>query len=214
MDFSRLVDLTRPMCPGQPKFPTDPDMEIHSLTAAGPDSFEVLSYRLAGPWGTHVDAPGHAVPGGRTLAEIPPAELIMPLAVIPLTGAPSLTAAGIRAWERTHGQVPAGGFVALHTGWTDHNSPGTPGWALDAVALLHARGVRAIGHDTLNTDPGALTALGDYPAQRFWLSRDHWQVEFLTNLDQVPATGATMWVSWPVPAGGSSFPARALALLP
>ncbi|QGU04059.1 Kynurenine formamidase [Corynebacterium comes] len=214
MIFSRLVDLTRPMYPGQPKFPTDPDMSVSVLHPAGPDGFEVLSYRLVGPWGTHVDAPGHAVPGARTLAEITPSELILPLAVIPLVDAPSLTAAHVLAWEREHGPVPAGGFVALHTGWADHTSPDTPGWALDAVELLHARGVRAIGHDTLNTDPGPLTASDQYPAQRFWLSHDHWQVEFLTHLDQVPATGATMWVSWPVPAGGSSFPARALAVLP
>lgn len=214
MDFSRLVDLTRPMHPGQPKFPTDPDMAVSVLAPAGPDSFEVVSYRLVGPWGTHVDAPGHAVPGARTLADIPASELILPLVVVPLIDAPSLTAADLLAWEREHGQLPAGSFVALRTGWTDHNSPATPGWGLDAVELLHERGVRAIGHDTLNTDPGALVVRDEYPAQRFWLSHDHWQVEFLTNLDQVPATGAKMWVSWPVPVGGSSFPARALAVLP
>lgn len=214
MTFSRLVDLTRPMYPGQPKFPDDPDMEVSVLAPAGPTSFEVLSYRLVGPWGTHVDSPGHAVPGARTLDGISPSELILPLAVVPLSDAPSLTAAHILAWEREYGQVPAGGFVALRTGWTDHTSSEAPGWSLDAVELLHARGVRAIGHDVLNTDPGFLVARGEYPAQRFWLSHDHWQVEFLTNLDQVPPVGATMWASWPVPAGGSSFPARVLALLP
>lgn len=214
MTSPRLVDLTRPMSPGQPKFPTDPDLEISVLSPAGTDSFEVLSYRMVGPWGTHVDAPGHAVPGARTLADIAPSELILPLAVIQLVDAPALTADHVRAWEDEHGRVPAGGFVALRTGWTDHDSPDTPGWALDAVELLHTRGVRAIGHDTLNTDPGPLVARDEYPAQRFWLSHDHWQIEFLTNLDQVPATGATIWASWPVPAGGSSFPARALAALP
>lgn len=214
MEFSRLVDLTRPMHPGQPKFPTDPDMAVTTLAEAGPDDFEVLSYRLVGPWGTHVDAPGHALPGARTLADIAPEELILPLAVVPLVDAPVLTAADLLRWEARHGPVPEGGFVALYTGWTAHNSPDTPGWGLDAVQLLHERGVRAIGHDTLNTDPGALVARDGYPAQRYWLENDHWQVEFLTNLGQVPATGATMWVSWPVPAGGSSFPARALAVLP
>jgi len=148
------------------------------------------------------------------LAEIPPAELIMPLAVIPLPGAPSLTAAGIRAWERTHGQVPAGGFVALHTGWTDHNSPGTPGWALDAVELLHARGVRAIGHDTLNTDPDEAVDAGEFPAQRWWLEHDHWQIENLCRLGDLPARGAWVMCTWPVPLGTAAFPARVIALTP
>lgn len=214
MSLTRLIDLTRPLYPGMPKFPTDPDLEVTELESAAADGFEVTCYRLVGPTGTHVDSPGHVVPGGRTLADIPLEECALPLVVFPLIdarGAPSLTAADIATWETTHGRVPAGCFAALYTGWRDHASADTPGWGLDAVQLLHERGVTALGHDTLNTDPGHLVTAEQYPAQRFWLEQDHWQVEFLTNLDQVPATGALIRVFWPVPAGGSSFPCRAVA---
>lgn len=204
----RFVDLTRLLHPDMPRFPTDPPLQVSELESAAADSFEVLAYAFVGPSGTHVDAPSHVRPGGRTLADIPVEPL--PLVVFPLPDASCLTAADILAWEDTHGRVPADSFAALHTGWADGPAPG---WSLEAVQLLHSRGVTAIGHDTLNTDPSVLTDRGDYPAQRWWLENDHWQVEFLTGLEQVPATGAQMWVSWPVPASGSSFPCRAVAVV-
>jgi len=203
----RFVDLTRPLHPDMPRFPTDPPLQVSALESAAADSFEVLAYSFAGPSGTHIDAPAHVRPGGRTLADIPVSEMLLPLVVLSLDDAPFLTAADILAWEDVHGPVPAGCFAALHTGVLG------AGWSLEAVQLLHSRGVVAIGHDTLNTDPSELTDRGEYPAQRWWLGNDHWQVELLTGLEQVPATGAQMWVSWPVPAGGSSFPCRAVAVV-
>ena len=162
--MTRFVDLTRPLHPDMPRFPTDPPLEVTELADAATDGFEVCSYRVVGPSGTHVDAPAHVVPGGRTLADIPLHEMVLPLVVFSLLDAPFLTATHILTWEDLHGPVPAGCFATLHTGELD------AGWALDAVQLLHARGVVAIGHDTLNTDPAELTGRGEYPAQRWWLS--------------------------------------------
>ncbi|MDO5669614.1 MAG: cyclase family protein [Corynebacterium sp.] len=206
----RFLDLTRPLHPDMPRFPTDPPLQVSELESAAADSFEVLAYSFVGPSGTHIDAPSHVLPGGRTLADIPVSDMMLPLIVLtPISdrSAPFLTTADILAWESHHGRVPSGSFAALHTG-----EP-RAGWSLEAVQLLHAREVVAIGHDTLNTDPAELTERGEYPAQRWWLEHDHWQVELLAGLEQVPVTGAHMWVSWPVPAGGSSFPCRAVAVV-
>ena len=205
--MARYVDLSRPLSPDMPRFPTDPPLEVAEFESAAADSFEVLAYSFVGPAGTHVDAPAHVLPGGRTLADIAVEEMVLPLMVLPLVDAPFLAAAHILAWESRHGLVPAGCFAALHSG-----SLGA-GWSLEAVQLLHERGVVALGHDTLNTDPAVVTDRGEYPAQRWWLENDHWQVELLTGLERVPPTGAHIWVSWPVPAGGSSFPCRAVAVL-
>ena len=84
MSLTRLIDLTRPLYPGMPKFPTDPDLEVTELESAAADGFEVTCYRLVGPTGTHVDSPGHVVPGGRTLADIPLEECALPLVVCSL----------------------------------------------------------------------------------------------------------------------------------
>jgi kynurenine formamidase len=52
-------------------------------------------------------------------------------------------------------------------------------------------------------------------ASETWLLRhNHFQIEVMANLDQVPATGAILIVSWPKPRAGFGFPARAIAVLP
>ena len=40
------------------------------------------------------------------------------------------------------------------------------------------------------------------------------QIEAMTSLDQVPATGAVIVVTWPKVDHGFGFPARAFAILP
>ena len=44
--------------------------------------------------------------------------------------------------------------------------------------------------------------------ETYILSTNHYQIELLTNLDQVPEYGAIVVVSFPKPKGGSGFPAR------
>ena len=50
--------------------------------------------------------------------------------------------------------------------------------------------------------------------KRYILSTNHYQIELLTNLDQVPEAGAIAVASFPKPKGGSGFPARVFAILP
>ncbi|GAB2506574.1 Kynurenine formamidase [Corynebacterium atrinae] len=189
-------DLTRPLHPDQERFPTDPPMTVRPLSTAADDGFEVTSYQVVGPTGTHVDAPAHVVPGGRTLEGIPASQSLLPLIV--------LDSPDIAGWEERHGRVPAGCFAALRGG----------GWTVPALEVIHSRGVIAIGHDTLNTDSADVVASGSFPAQRWWLEHDHWQIENLRPLTGLPTIGAWIMVTWPLPAGGSAFPARVIALTP
>ncbi|AGF71905.1 cyclase family protein [Corynebacterium halotolerans] len=231
LSHARFTDLTHHFRPGQPKFAADPDARVTRLADAATDGFTVDHYCLAGPWGTHVDAPSHADPHGRTLDDIPVRDSLLPLVVIDLATDASadpdlvVTRGHLAAWEERHGAIPAGSFVALRTGWSARWAGGdmhnldaggiqhTPGWGVDALALLHARGVTAIGHETLDADPGARVSAGEFPAQRWWLDHDHWQIEALTNLDRVPATGALLIAAWPAPVAGAAFPARAIAVV-
>ena len=90
-----------------------------------------------------------------------------------------------------------------------------PGWSLPALKFLYEeRGITASGHETLDADPGIATARDDYSLESYILGTDHYQIELLTNLDQVPETGAIVVVSFPKPKGGSGFPARVFAILP
>jgi kynurenine formamidase len=85
-----------------------------------------------------------------------------------------------------------------------------PAWTLEAIKyLFETRGVTAIGHEGLDTD---ITQTMD--SETWILKNGHYQIEVMANLDQVPATGAVIVVTWPKVENGFGFPARAFAILP
>ncbi len=228
-----FTDLTHAFFPGQPKFPDFPDEQRTLLQdySLGHDC-QVHHYAHVGQWGTHVDPPVHYIKGGRTLDNIPAAQMLLPLAVLDISGraatdpdaTPSLV--DVVKWEDRFGHIPAGSFVALRTDWSQrwpdaarmHNRDADgrahcPGWSLEVLAhLIEDRQITAIGHEQLDTDPGLAVSAGDDSLERYVLSQDRWQIEMLTNLDQVPPAGALIMASWPKPKDGSGFPARAIAI--
>jgi kynurenine formamidase len=187
-----------------------------------------------GQWGTHVDPPAHFQKGGRTVDQITLKEMILPLVVIDVHLAVSknpdytLSEDRLKKWETEHGPIPAGAFVALRTDWSKRWPDGEamenkdaqgvahyPGWSLAVLKYLYEkRQVTATGHETTDTDPGYAASKDDYSLESYVLSHDHYQIELLTNLDQVPEAGAIAVVSFPKPKGGSGFPARVFAIVP
>jgi kynurenine formamidase len=90
-----------------------------------------------------------------------------------------------------------------------------PGWSKETLQYLYEeRKITASGHETTDTDPGVATSKEDYSLERYILSTNHYQIELLANLDQVPESGAIVIVSFPKPKGGSGFPARVIAITP
>jgi kynurenine formamidase len=66
-----------------------------------------------------------------------------------------------------------------------------PGWSLPALKYLYEdRKITASGHETTDTDPGIATTKDNYSLETYILSMNHYQIELLTNLDQVPEYGA------------------------
>ena len=230
---ARWVDLTHRFAPGQPSFPGDPDETVETVSTVA-DGAWVQRFGLIGQWGTHVDAPALFAAGGRTLAELPVRDTVLPLVVLPLADVAQrdvdleVTAAHITAFEAEHGRIPEGSFVALATGWSRRwNEPGdamhnpdtagvfhSPGWGVSALEALAARGVVAVGHETCDADPGVRVSAGDLRAQRWWLEHDGWMIESMKDLRRVPPTGAVIVATWPVPEVASGFPARTAAVLP
>lgn len=228
-----FTDLTHPFHPGQPRFPAFPDEERRMVFdyPLG-HAFQVHHYGFVGQWGTHVDPPVHFIEGGRTVDRIPVAEMLLPLAVIDISdkvasdpdATPTLD--DVARWEARHGRIPEKSFVALRTDWWrrwpdverfyNRSSDGVshcPGWSKEVLALLlEERGVTAVGHEQIDTDPGVATSRGDYTLEHYVLSLDRWQIELLARLDEVPEAGALIMASWPKAKDGSGFPARAVAI--
>jgi kynurenine formamidase len=181
-----------------------------------------------------VDPPAHFIKGLRTVDQIGLKEMILPLVVIDVheEGAKNpdytLTVERIKKWEKDHGRVPAGAFVAMRTDWSkrwpsaaameNKDSASVshyPGWSLPALKYLYEEcNITASGHETTDTDPGVATSKEDYSLETYILKTDHYQIELLTNLDQVPESGALIVATFPKPKGGSGFPARVFAICP
>ena len=236
----KFVDLTHEFAPGIPHWPGFPDETTRTIYwyDKRPDvmgnGFYAQVFTHVGQWGTHVDPPAHFIKGKRTVDQIDPKEMFLPLAVIDVhdevakNADYTLSLDRLKHWEEMHGQIPANAFVAMRTDWSkrwpdaakmqnkdDKGVAHYPGWSLPALKFLYEeRHVTATGHETTDTDPGVATTKDDYSLEAYVLGTNHYQIELLTNLDQVPATGAIVVASFPKPKDGSGFPARVFAIVP
>jgi kynurenine formamidase len=239
----QFVDLTHAFEPGIPHWPGFPDEQRELLfwyddQPPGPGTlgtgFYAQRFSHVGQWGTHVDPPAHFIKGLRTLDQIEVKEMFMPLVVIDVHKKVAknpdytITMEDVRAWEKKHGRIPEGAFVAMRTDWSkrwpdmaamqnkDANGIAHyPGWSMEVLKYLYeTRKITASGHEPTDTDPGIATSQDDYSLEAYILSTNHYQIELLTNLDQVPEAGALVVVAFPKPKDGSGFPARVFAILP
>ncbi|MFL6527464.1 MAG: cyclase family protein [Chthoniobacterales bacterium] len=236
----KFVDLTHafaPDIPHWPGFPPEKRETIYTyekqpgMMGAG---FFAEIYTHVGQWGTHVDPPAHFVKGLRTVDQIEPKEMIMPLVCIDVheecakNPDYTLPVERLKKWEADHGKIPAGAFVAMRSDWSRRwpdgeamqNKDGAgvahfPGWTLPALKFLYEeRKITASGHETTDTDSGIAASKDDASLETYVLSTNHYQIELLANLDQVPESGAIAVVTFPKPKGGSGFPARVFAIVP
>ena len=240
---SEFVDLTHSFEPGIPHWPGFPNEERELLfwydnQPPGPGTlgtgFYAQEFCHVGQWGTHADPPAHFIRGLRTLDQIGVKEMLLPLVVIDVHEKVeknpdyTITMDDIKQWEKNYGKIPQGAFVAMRTDWSkrwpdmtamqNKDASGIahyPGWSMEVLKYLYeVRKITASGHEATDTDPGIATSQGDYSLEAYVLGTNHYQIELLTNLDQVPPVGALVVVAFPKPKDGSGFPARVFAILP
>lgn len=133
-------------------------------------------------------------------------------------------------WESAYGNLPENSIVFLHTGygqyWPDAMKyMGTDKRGSDAVAELHFPGlhvdaarwlvdnrkISAIGLDTPSIDYGQSEL---FESHQILFDKNILAFENVANLDQLPATGASV-IALPMKIkGGSGGPLRIIALVP
>jgi kynurenine formamidase len=222
-----VQDLTHVFAEGFPTFgPPPPDRAPYATYAA--NGFYSQTWTFHEHSGTHMDAPGHFIPGKRLTPDIPVGDLIAPLAVIDIRRKAArnpdamVEVSDIRKYERAHGAIPAGALVAMDSGWAakvdnalafkgGESFPNYhfPGYSEDAAMFLaQQRNVRAIGVDTISLDPGNSTT---FDVHVNFLGTNRYGVENLANLGSVPPAGATIYVGVIPWEEGSGGPLRAFA---
>lgn len=193
----------------------------------------IQTFKFPGQFGTHIDFPGHFIKNANLSECYGVMDTVYPLCVIDITKKVSanpcyaVTAADIKEYEATYGDIPDGAFVALYTGWSKHwpdmnaisgiaedGSENFPGWSLDALRYIYeVRGAAANGHETLDTDASKeAAAAGDLACERYVLAQGKLQIELLCNLDKIPPAGAVLVAAYPNFSGASGLPVRVWAL--
>ena len=233
-----LIDLTHAFNPQTIYWPTSTKTFAHVQQSFGPTpgGWFYSSYELSTPehGGTHLDAPIHFGEGKETADQIPLTRLVARAVVIDVSAradsdrAYQLTPDDVTSFEAQHGQIAEGTIVLLRTGWSRHwpnrfaylgdSTPGDasklnfPSFGADAARLLvEQRRIAALGVDVASIDIGKST---DFMVHRIAAAANVPGFENLTNLDQLPPTGAIV-IALPMKIeGGSGGPLRAIAMVP
>ena len=235
---NRLVDLTHSLNAQTLYWPTSPStFKLDRLSYGRTEGgwfYSANAFSAPEHGGTHLDAPIHFAEGRQTSDKIPLESLIGPAVVINISAKAAansdyrLTREDVLAFERRHGRIRPGTIVLLRTDWSKRwpdrrryfgdDTPNEtsrlhfPGFSEGAARLLvQDRKAKALGVDVASIDYGQSK---DFIVHRIAAERNVPGLENLTNLDQLPATGASV-IALPIKIeGGSGGPARVIALVP
>ncbi len=208
---------------GQGRFDDRAPFETFTYEKTG---LETSEYMLAtDQFGTQLDPPAHWNQCYPAIDELPPTLALRKLVVISIVEQVQkdvnyhLTVDDVRAWESQNGPIPAGSVVMVRSDWSKRwpdpaqMQPADgkfPGVTLDALKLLHLeRHILLHGHEPLDTD-STPTLIGE----DWLLNNGYMQAEGVTNLDQLPVTGALVAIGFPRFRGGTGGLASFTAICP
>jgi len=186
-----IVDLSRIIYNGMPKIPVLPDVRVRrciSIDEGHP--LNVTEISLACHAGTHVDAPIHIVPNGKSIEELPVESFVGPGAVIPVKkkGGEEVAAKDL---EGSRVPVNRGDILMVYTGWDEKfESPDYnlhPYFSVDAAEWMVQRGIKLVGIDCITVDlPTPLRQKGfNFPVHRTLLGSGVLIAENVANLGRI-----------------------------
>ncbi|MBC7094355.1 cyclase family protein [Thermococcus sp.] len=186
-----IIDLTMELSEKTPVYLGDPKIEIKEWTDVEKDGYQMNTLFLGEHSGTHVDAPAHFIPGGRTIDEMPLEKFIGKGIVIDV----SQLDRNIEPSE----MLRVAEIVLFYTG----------GKAIylseeGARYLIDLR-VKAVGIDN--------STIGDFKTHKVLLSNEIPIFENLTNLENLIGKEFT-FIGIPLKIkNGSGSPVRAFAII-
>lgn len=227
--ITKVHDLTHALTPTTPVFPGVKPIEVTPRLTIERNGIFGNQVTFTEHSGTHLDAPAHFAAGGHTTDQMPARQFFAPLAIVSIADRASrdpdagVTVEDLQDWERRHGRLPDGAFVAMDSGWDQRVGDSEafanvdaqdvmhfPGFTVEAAEFLtQERDLVGVGVDTLSLDLGKVKG---YPAHLIFLPAGLYGLELIANLGDLPPLGATLIVGAPKHGGGSGGPARVFAV--
>jgi len=206
-------DLSRTIRSDMPAFPGDPPVGIEPHATMADDGYRVSAINCGSHTGTHVDAPSHTEPDGRTVDSYPPERFVLDAVRVDLRGHDPRSRTGPDDVPSVDADV-----VVFQTGWDEHWGTST---ALDHPFLTPGAAERCVEQgydvatDALNVDPtpserAAASEPDGVPVHHALLGADRLIVENLMNVAGLPERFELR--ALPLKLGdGDGAPARAVA---
>ena len=131
--FSDVLDLTHPLYEGFPTFDGAKWFTMEPVFTYAKQKLNINRWTLMEHTGTHMDAPLHFSPDGKSVDLLPVSDLVVPVAVINISERAqanpdsAVTPDDIARWEAKNGPLPQGCCMVMNSGW--HRLLDTPRFA-------------------------------------------------------------------------------------
>jgi len=221
----KTIDLTHRLLPEAPSWDGSCGFELSINTdykdCIPPNLFRTQKINMSAGIGTHMDAPAHVIPDGRTIDKLTMEELVTDCVIIDVSSEADavyvIKPEVIEKFEKEYGKIKSNSFVIFYTGWDKrwgnrdryNNNHKFPSVDLSVAELLLKRNIVGIGIDTLSVDTG----VNGFPVHHAILGADKYLVENVANAKELPSTGAKILVLPIKIKDGTESPVRLIALV-
>lgn len=194
-----VVDLSNPIDESIPTWPTFDPVQLEATDWAARDGFTMERVEMATHTATHVDAPRHFVPEGKTLDDFSIEKFMGEGVVLDLAPKEPESGITVAELEQYESEIREGDVVMLHTGWDEHYGR-TPEYLFEfpyltgeAAEYLADLAPKAVGVDTASVGGwvdeapahGPSTDVQPDESHLPLLENDIVPIEELRNLDAV-----------------------------
>lgn len=221
----KLIDLTHPLSEKTPSWDMSCGFSLTNSLDYGECDTEIkfraqhINSRLG--IGTHIDAPAHCDPIGKTIEKIDLQECITHCVVIDISHKVhknyQCSMQDILDFEKKYRKIKSHDFVIIQTGWSKHwdfpeqyrNNLIFPTVSKEAAELLINREIRGLGIDTLSPD----TPESGYPVHQIMLGNGKYLIENIANAYKLPPVDSYLLFAPLLIVGGTEAPLRLIGLV-
>ncbi|MBI9075364.1 MAG: cyclase family protein [Desulfatibacillum sp.] len=210
----QIYDLSHPIASGMPVFPGTPNPIVIPIASLNKDGFLEHCLSLSTHTGTHVDAPAHVLPQGKSIDVLPCEAFCGSACVLDCRQARDgcITLEFLEDLDCLANPVD---FVLMYTGWDGFWGQkgyysGFPILTFEAANWLAGFPLKGVGVDTPSIDP--VDSL-DLAAHHALLENEILIIENLTNLDRLPGEGCTFCCLPLYLEHGDGSPVRAVGIV-
>ncbi|AEC52567.1 Cyclase, putative [Pyrococcus sp. NA2] len=187
-----IIDLSISLGEETPVYPGDPRIEVKTLATVEKDGYYMNILKIGEHSGTHVDAPAHFIPGGKTIDVMPLEKFIGSGLVLDVRDGKG---------EVKPSEIPGLDYREKIVLFLTEGRELSP----ELARFLVEKGVKAVGTDSMS--------IGNSEVHRILLSAEVPIFENLTNLEVLLGKEFT-FIGFPLKIRrGSGSPVRAIAIL-